>query len=490
MFESIITSALLMYKKDGHLTLDWIIMILPFLLPYIFEWVKIAWQHISKYLNKPKNIVQPTFVYKASTEVIGWNVNSIVASFCVVMWDWYKKNKLVGIKGLVEIGTGSWYGGSQNTATFVNDSGIQFWHKDRPHIRYIMYLETINQSSNPTSLNTNTRVCLIINFYSDEANQNMAAEHIEFLRQEASHIQEQIQRKQSIYISRNLKDGIIEYDAYKFNTTTSFANFFSEHAVNVKKALDFFIENKNFYEKSGRPYNFTVLNHGEPGCGKTKLVKAIAAYTGRSIVVLNLQHLTDPEALAKSFFSTQIGSENVKHSDRIYYIPELDTDSNSFLRKRETHSGKKGVSKKSKQKPDEDEDDILPAYYTAGFDGYTDYKTEQDSVNLGILLNILDGIPERHNQIIIMDTNHIEKLDPAIFRPGRVDIVMKWEKATGKSIKDMLIANYGTDGTDGSDVSNEEWMNLPTGKFTPATIMTMTLTHKTLRSCYDALMAH
>ena len=37
------------------------------------------------------------------------------------------------------------------------------------------------------------------------------------------------------------------------------------------------------------------------------------------------------------------------------------------------------------------------------------------------LLNVLDGIVDTPGRIVVMTTNHIETLDPALIRPGRID---------------------------------------------------------------------
>jgi len=51
---------------------------------------------------------------------------------------------------------------------------------------------------------------------------------------------------------------------------------------------------------------------------------------------------------------------------------------------------------------------------------YTEYK-KMDDLNLQGLLNVLDGVVDSPGRIVIMSTNHPEKLDPALIRPGRVD---------------------------------------------------------------------
>ena len=51
-----------------------------------------------------------------------------------------------------------------------------------------------------------------------------------------------------------------------------------------------------------------------------------------------------------------------------------------------------------------------------------DAEDSGESLNLSFLLNLLDGILETHGRILIITSNHPEKLDRALIRPGRIDI--------------------------------------------------------------------
>ncbi|GAX15054.1 mitochondrial chaperone BCS1 [Fistulifera solaris] len=48
-------------------------------------------------------------------------------------------------------------------------------------------------------------------------------------------------------------------------------------------------------------------------------------------------------------------------------------------------------------------------------------KPKKDQLNLSGLLNVLDGVVDSPGRIVIMTTNHVEQLDPALIRPGRID---------------------------------------------------------------------
>jgi SpoVK/Ycf46/Vps4 family AAA+-type ATPase len=54
------------------------------------------------------------------------------------------------------------------------------------------------------------------------------------------------------------------------------------------------------------------------------------------------------------------------------------------------------------------------------------------------MLNLIDGIIEQPSRILIMTTNHPEQIDPALLRPGRIDIKHEFKRCTKSIIKEMI----------------------------------------------------
>jgi SpoVK/Ycf46/Vps4 family AAA+-type ATPase len=67
----------------------------------------------------------------------------------------------------------------------------------------------------------------------------------------------------------------------------------------------------------------------------------------------------------------------------------------------------------------------------------------QDNLTMDDLLNLWDGIRENTGRIMIITTNHYNKLDPALVRPGRIDIAIKLDNASLASINEMHEHYYG-----------------------------------------------
>ncbi|KAJ1618158.1 hypothetical protein T492DRAFT_569693, partial [Pavlovales sp. CCMP2436] len=51
-------------------------------------------------------------------------------------------------------------------------------------------------------------------------------------------------------------------------------------------------------------------------------------------------------------------------------------------------------------------------------------KNLKQILNITGVLNVLDGVVDTPNRILVMTTNHPEKLDPALIRPGRIDKIL------------------------------------------------------------------
>ena len=116
------------------------------------------------------------------------------------------------------------------------------------------------------------------------------------------------------------------------------------------------------------------------------------------------------------------------------------------------------------------------------------FTSNNDNVNLSCFLNILDGIIELHGVMIIMTTNHPEKIDEALIRPGRFDFKYEFKKASRKIIKEMLQFKF--------ELSNSEMdrytelMNIKDEILSPAEIQSICFKNDNIIDCiHDILLA-
>jgi proteasome-associated ATPase len=159
-----------------------------------------------------------------------------------------------------------------------------------------------------------------------------------------------------------------------------------------------------------------VLLYGPPGCGKTLIAKAVAKSLADKV-----RERTGRED-ARSYFL------NVKG-------PEL---LNKYVG--ETERQIREIFQRAKEKSEEglpvivffDEMDSI--FRTRG----TGISSDVESTIVPQLLSELDGVETLKNVIVIGASNREDLIDPAILRPGRLDVKIKIERPTAEQAKDVM----------------------------------------------------
>ncbi|WP_010255677.1 AAA family ATPase [Treponema primitia] len=176
----------------------------------------------------------------------------------------------------------------------------------------------------------------------------------------------------------------------------TFGTIFMDQADISKtlEAIGSFYTNKAWYLSRGIPYQFGILLYGPPGTGKSSLIKAIAAHFNKNLCVLNAGDL-------QNFAHAAADLPN----NCIFTVEDI--DSNKIVRPREDTA--KAVTDTEQQ--------ILKisSPFTKGQNSF-------NTTNLADILNAIDGITAPAGRLLILTTNHPEKLDPALLRPGRIDL--------------------------------------------------------------------
>ena len=152
----------------------------------------------------------------------------------------------------------------------------------------------------------------------------------------------------------------------------------------IRETIELPLINKRLYEEIGIEPPNGVLLYGPPGTGKTMLVKAVASKTTATFIKavgseFVQKYLGEGPRLVRDLFKTA-----KKYSPSIIFVDEVD------------------------------------AIATRRFDAQTGADREVQRI-LMEFLSQMDGFEKNFDVKIIMCTNRIDTLDPAILRPGRID---------------------------------------------------------------------
>ena len=174
---------------------------------------------------------------------------------------------------------------------------------------------------------------------------------------------------------------------------------------NLENHYNDFHTNKQHKDKLGLLNKSVKLFYGPPGTGKTSLASVLASKYDKDIYIINTANVGD-DIFIKSIY-------NIPDFSKAIIVFE-DIDNNISLYDR------------SKYIKDSDiiyNDNKLENIATKG---KTKLKSSPTgNVSLNTMLNFLDGFLTPNNVDVIITTNHLEKLDPALYRSSRVNLLQE-----------------------------------------------------------------
>ncbi|KAH8121641.1 hypothetical protein ACSS6W_003113 [Trichoderma asperelloides] len=178
---------------------------------------------------------------------------------------------------------------------------------------------------------------------------------------------------------------------------------------------------RRWYANRGIPYRRGYLLHGPPGTGKSSLSLALAGYFRMKIYIVSLSSINATEEGLTSLF----GSLPTRC---LVLLEDIDTAGLTHTRE-EPDAAPTPVPGTNPSAPPQP-----PS--TNSNSGST------GRLSLSGLLNILDGVASQEGRLLIMTTNHIEKLDKALIRPGRVDMIVPFSLADKTMSESIFRAIY------------------------------------------------
>ncbi|CAL5049955.1 unnamed protein product [Urochloa decumbens] len=193
-----------------------------------------------------------------------------------------------------------------------------------------------------------------------------------------------------------------------------------------------FVRRREHYARDGRSWKRGYLLHGLPGTGKTSLIAAIANLLEFDIYDLELTAVGSNSDLRRLLASTRPKS--------LIVVEDIDCSLGLFDRTRKSSS-----SPPPSKGADQFYDPTFPPH------------GRRETISLSGVLNFVDGLWSScvGERLIVFTTNHVDRLDPALLRAGRMDRKIELGYCKGHALR-VLASNYLGPGDDDAHEQSDD----------------------------------
>jgi len=293
------------------------------------------------------------------------------------------------------------------------------------------------------------------------------------------------------------------WDECRFNSSRCFDTIFFEQKELLINKLDFFENNCEWYELEGHPYTLGIGLHGPPGTGKTSIIKCIANKLKRHLVVIPLSKIKTQRQFHQAFFENEYSHKNAKNpitfDKKIIVFEDIDCMADVIMeRKRETNKENTSSTKDELLKAIKNEflknndssssllsssnsTSEVPSLASLMNSSSVTYANN-DKITLSFILNVIDGIRETPGRIMIITSNHYDKIDKALVRPGRIDMTLEMKNASIQVIEQVIRHYYGV------EIPRRVRSKLLDDVVSPAMLINLRFHSKNVDEYYDNLM--
>jgi hypothetical protein len=301
--------------------------------------------------------------------------------------------------------------------------------------------------------------------------------HEDLMTEHAKELAKKRKAEGSQYLYEVTMKGEFE-PALPLNKRKTFDTLFFTQKGDVVKMLEAFKRGELFAKHMPVDHKLGFILHGPPGTGKTGFITACANFLERDVVNVDVSRIRTRKELDAILR---------RGADRhIFVFEEFDcmpgvARRTPVLEEGEIYEGSTASAGSQPQGP-------LPAAPYAMMllaekeksQGLMeDYRAEmeaaRDKLDLGYLLRKLDGLESGDGRIIIATTNHPERIDPALLRPGRFGIQVNLTRCTRAMLRDIVAMVYQLDEPKKAEVERC-LADVPDFKWSPAEVLQLGVT--------------
>ncbi|AUF82699.1 AAA family ATPase [Tetraselmis virus 1] len=231
----------------------------------------------------------------------------------------------------------------------------------------------------------------------------------------------------------------LTFRRYALSDQRTFDTLYHPDKNEILNIVDNFVHKRGKYAIPGYPDKLGFLLYGPPGTGKTSFIKSLASYTKRHIVTVSFEKIKTNQELMDVMHDRfyKIKGDDLTFNpgfDEVIFVME-DIDAAAGL-----------VRSRTKMTL---EDSIIAAAeprsnYSSTQNLAVMIKKDEDELNLAGVLNALDGVLDSPRRIVIMTSNHPDRLDPALIRPGRVNMKIHMSYIKPDQAQEMLMRYFST----------------------------------------------
>lgn len=175
----------------------------------------------------------------------------------------------------------------------------------------------------------------------------------------------------------------------------------------ILKDIQRFRRREHWYSIRGIPYRRGYLLYGPPGTGKTSLVQSVASKVNMNVAIISLSGSMDDENF--NVLLQEVPRNSILVMEDIDHCVIKDPNSEN--------------------------------------------DTSNAKISMSGLLNALDGVVAQEGSMVFMTCNDVSRIQPALLRPGRIDMKMELGYADKTQISKMFWRFMGEDDI---DTSNED----------------------------------